>query len=507
MTMSEWTDIGRVLPVSLMVDGRPCLVVGGGTVATRKVRSLLDAGAQITVVSPDVSEDVASLAAAGSVRHIEREFEPGDIEGMFLVIVATSDEARNRDVAGLCRAGQILCGIVDKGWRDGDFVSPATLRRDELTVAVSTGGRSCRRSRMIKDSLDRHIDAVSTVDLLVLGTSHECLSIERREPLHLAGPRMAEVAALLAQVWGVHEFALLDTCNRVELHAVVSDQPEAETLLRTVLGFDRLEGGECYSFRGERALRHTAVLLAGLLSQTPGENHIVSQVKEAFAAADRAGWANSMMKEWLASALHISKDIRKGTQPLLRDFEVEDLCLDYLAAEHDGLGQDGFMVLGSGMVGRGVVERFLDRYPQATVAWCYNRNEPDMPAAWRDRVTLSTLNAMQDRLREIHALVCATGSPGHILLREDAPCFDREGEVHVVDLGVPRNVAPELDGISSDIHVADLDDLKHWYRREAADMSEIMDIARSTVDEHRDMYEKLLRGLTGETSATDGTRA
>ena len=485
-----------ILPLAVMARGRKCLVVGAGKTGFRKVLSLLDAGAEVTVVAPTAVGSLKNLFAAGKATWQRRVFNEGFLEGVFLVFAATDDPRTNSAVLAASRRRGVLCGIVDKGWQDGDFISPAVLRRTDLTVAVSTGGKSCRRSRMVKNSLNRHIHSVGTADLMVLGTSHDCLSLARREPLHLDGKRMERVGRMLTQVWGVHEFALINTCNRIELHAIVSDEPEAELLLRQVLGLNRLQDDECYRLRGVAALRHTAVLLAGLLSQTPGETHIVAQVKDAFGAAEDAGWANSMTKEWLSSCLHIAKDIRRATQPLLRASGIEDLCLDYLAARDDDPLGDGLMVLGAGVIGRGVVERFLQRYRRAPVLWGYHRNEPRVQDTWRERVQLVRLDSIREALKRVHAVVCATGGDGYVLRCEDTSHFDQGEAVHVVDLGVPRNVAPEVGDADVNVHVADLEDLKHWYRREATDMTEIMRLAGQIVEEHQDLYEKLVRGLT-----------
>ena len=86
----------RYYPVNLDVQGRGCLVVGGGGVGTRKVRTLVDCGGRVTVVSPTVTETLNRMAAAGQVRLFRREFRNHDLNGMFLVIGATDDESLNR---------------------------------------------------------------------------------------------------------------------------------------------------------------------------------------------------------------------------------------------------------------------------------------------------------------------------------------------------------------------------------------------------------------------------
>ncbi len=486
-----------VMPVSLLVHDKPCLVVGGGRIAFRKVGRLLDAGALVTVVSPDVGEEIAAILDEGRIQYMARPFQPEDLKETFLVFAATNDVGVNNAVLAACRQRDVLCCAVDRNWRDGDFVTPATVRKDELTVAVSTSGQSCRRSRMIKESLARHLDKVDSADLMIIGTSHEFLTVNEREPYHLAGKRLETMGQMLMQIWGIHEFMIVNTCNRIEIHLVAADHVETRLLLERLLGFDGLDPSGYYIKHGMEAFGHSAVLLAGLLSQTPGENHIVAQVKDAVADAVEQGWAAGMMQGWLSSALHVSKHIRAETQPLLRNFEIEDLCIDYLVAEQPEYLESPLLVLGAGVVGAGIVRRFLARAPQGSCIWCYHVNRPELADDITDRIRLCDFNALRDELSKPTSIVCATSSPGHVLHQGHAPFLDQEHEVTIVDLAMPRNVAPALDGVTSNVHVVDLDDLKHWYRREAADMSQIMECSLRLTAEHRDMYDKLTSSFQG----------
>ena len=154
------------LPVHLLTGGRTCLVVGGGRVALRKIHALLDGDARVKVVSPHVCTEVAELVAQKKLTHIVRCVEARDVEDCFLVFAATNDVAVNRQILKNCKEKGILCCCVDENWPDGEFVTPAVLRRGDLTVAVSTGGRSCREARRIKQSLDCHIRSLETANVL-----------------------------------------------------------------------------------------------------------------------------------------------------------------------------------------------------------------------------------------------------------------------------------------------------------------------------------------------------
>jgi siroheme synthase-like protein len=144
-------------PVFLNLRGRLCLVVGGGTVAWRKIRGLLESGAQISVVAPEVCPEVLAAAADGRIEVCRRVFRADDLEGVFLVYAATDAAGINARVLELARERGILAAAVDGNWRLGDFLTPARFDHAGVRVAVSSHGRSCCQSRDIKNELQRFL--------------------------------------------------------------------------------------------------------------------------------------------------------------------------------------------------------------------------------------------------------------------------------------------------------------------------------------------------------------
>jgi precorrin-2 dehydrogenase len=131
----------RYYPVCLDIKGRACLVVGGGQVGTRKVGTLLRCGARVTVVSPAVTGELARLADRGHIELRLRDYQPADLEAVFLVIGATDDQDQNRRIHQDAEAAQRLCNIVDQPDLC-NFVLPAVVAQGDLMVAISTSGRS-----------------------------------------------------------------------------------------------------------------------------------------------------------------------------------------------------------------------------------------------------------------------------------------------------------------------------------------------------------------------------
>ena len=139
-------------PVFINLSGEQCLVIGGGAVACRKIESLLSCGAVVKVISPEIIPDILRLEEQAHVKVISRAYMEGDLEGAFLVIAATDDVTTNRAVFQEASQRGILVNVVDDP-ANSNFIVPATLRRGDVSIAVSTSGSSPALARRIKSDL------------------------------------------------------------------------------------------------------------------------------------------------------------------------------------------------------------------------------------------------------------------------------------------------------------------------------------------------------------------
>src|ERR1700683_2134496 len=155
------------IPIFLDVTGRECLVAGGGEVAARKVESLLEAGARVTVVSPRVSPPLEALIARGLVTHIVRDYERGDIRGCALAYAATGDPKLHRELGAEARALGIPINVADVP-ELCTFIAPAVVKRGALQIAISTGGASPAFAARIRRELEDRFGAeyARTLDLM-----------------------------------------------------------------------------------------------------------------------------------------------------------------------------------------------------------------------------------------------------------------------------------------------------------------------------------------------------
>ena len=155
-------------PIQLEIENMPCVVIGGGSVALRKAKSLVGAGARVTVISPVLVDGLTELAEAGSICHIERGYEAGDTDGYRLVICATDDGDINRQAAREARAHGALVNVIDAP-EEGNFTVPSSVNDSPLLLTISTGGISPAFSRMMRQELTEMYGAVHGAFLARLG--------------------------------------------------------------------------------------------------------------------------------------------------------------------------------------------------------------------------------------------------------------------------------------------------------------------------------------------------
>ncbi len=501
--MRDSRPVKKTFPINAMLEGRRVLVVGGGRVGQRKVELLLASGADVLLICPTCVAELASLARNGTIRHDSRVFSDEDVQGCSLVFACTDDKHVNRHVLAAAKAARIPCCCADGNWPDGDFVTPAIIRTGDVLIAVSTSGKSCRQSRLIKDNLRKHLDSIESSDLLVLGTSHDYLNAEARAPYHLLLREREAIGEMIRQVWGVHEFFILNTCNRIEVVAAVSKEVGTSGILRRLLHFDQLSPDLYYMKHGFEAFSHLCLVTAGMDSQTPGEFHVVSQMKEAVDEAVTFGWAGSIIRELGDAALHVSKDIRHEVEPLLDIAEIEEVALRYLDAEIPKRPSCRVLVIGTGMVGKGLVAGF--RMRGCACVWAYHRNVPVLSAEEAGTIEVVQLNSLAHVLPKVDVIVSAVNVQEPILTVALHKNMLNPDGVVMVDLGMPRNIDQDFDACGKSVQVSDLDALKRWYRTANGTLGKVLEVCGSILKEHRDIYERMRRSIQGTESQQESS--
>ena len=187
----------------LRLTGRRCLVIGAGSVGLEKIEGLLAADAVVHVIAPEACPEVAELAASGDVEWTQRHFQPGDLEGHFLAIAATSDTETNIQVFDEAERRAMLCNVVDEPPLSS-FILPAIVRQGPIAIAISTAGASPALAKRMK-----------------------------REIGEIFGPEHAELAWILNDVRGWAKATLPTYDDRKAFfEGIVNGDPDPVALLR-----------------------------------------------------------------------------------------------------------------------------------------------------------------------------------------------------------------------------------------------------------------------------------
>jgi precorrin-2 dehydrogenase/sirohydrochlorin ferrochelatase len=171
----------RYYPANLDVQNRECLVVGGGSVGERKVKTLLECGALVTVVTLAATEHIQDLASEGRIKLETREYEFSDLEGKFLVIGATDNEALNEKVSKDAGERGLLCNIADRP-ASCTFVLPAIARQGDLMIAISTSNKSPAVARRIRETLEKQFGPEYNTLLTLMGAIRQKLLAQGKSP-------------------------------------------------------------------------------------------------------------------------------------------------------------------------------------------------------------------------------------------------------------------------------------------------------------------------------------
>ena len=168
-------------PINLDVQDKDCLVVGGGGVGERKVKTLLECGARVTVVTIHATEGLHALATEGRINLKTRAYEPSDLEGTFLVIGATDSEETNEKISEDAARRGLLVNIADRP-AACNFVLPAIVRQGALLIAISTSNKSPAVARRIRQNLEGEFGPEYAVLLNLMGAIRQKLLSQAKSP-------------------------------------------------------------------------------------------------------------------------------------------------------------------------------------------------------------------------------------------------------------------------------------------------------------------------------------
>ena len=164
----------KYYPIYLDIRDKLCVVIGGGFVAERKVISLLDAGARVTLVSPETTSSLNDMAIAGRIMFKKRPYQDGDLDGAFMAYAATGDKDVNSLVVSEGRKKGVLCNVINAADMC-DFIVPSVVERGDLLIAISTCGASPAFAKRLRNELQERYGAEYAVFLDIMAAIRQKL--------------------------------------------------------------------------------------------------------------------------------------------------------------------------------------------------------------------------------------------------------------------------------------------------------------------------------------------
>ena len=206
----------KLYPLNLNIENKSCVVVGGGEVALRKIRGLLEAGALVKVIAPEVCAGVEELSKRGEITLVREKFSDEMFGDELILIAATDNPEVNRQAAELARQKKILVNVANGS---GDFDVPSRIRRDDFLLTISTGANSPAFSRFVRQMLEVELDENFGAGLKII--SERRREVKRLLPNHKAR-KIFWQRVLTREVWEMLKAGELDRLEEKINHALKS---------------------------------------------------------------------------------------------------------------------------------------------------------------------------------------------------------------------------------------------------------------------------------------------
>jgi glutamyl-tRNA reductase len=333
--------------------------------------------------------------------------------------------------------------------------------------------------------------------LFLLGASHHTAPIELREKLALTPDKMAAFCQRLRQLSGLREFAVLNTCNRIEFYGVAETAEAIERLQTDFCAFQGFPPSEFSGIRqhalGREAVQHLLEVSSGLDSQMLGETEILGQVKGAYADAQSRATVGPILNRVFQKTFQYAKYVRTHTALTEGQISVANVAVDLAQKIFGELKRSQILLLGAGDIGEKTAKAFLSRGANSlTVA--SRTFERAMELARTLDATAMPFENFSQHLSEFDVVVCSTAAPASVVTRTDVAAAMKKRPAQplfLIDLALPRDVAPEVAG-HENVFVYNLDDLAKIAEENLAARTSEVKKAREILREKSDALWKQL---------------
>ena len=368
---------------------------------------------------------------------------------------------------------------------------PSSFIQDDLKVSIHSNGRTDRKVRALKEYLIRQTESLSDMTLLVVGTDHNLMNLNDREPYHLQSPKYEVIAEQLSSVAGLQEFFVLNTCNRVEVYAIASRAQKTVQVVCKILNFDHLQEEQYYIKYDSNAFSHMCLVMSGLLSQIPGESHVVQQMKKSIDGAKQNKLVGGLLQQVFDNCLFVSKNVRQKTTSMMGQFEIEDLSAKYAHESAKHITNKSILILGAGVVGQGLIERALLHNPKE-IRVVYRVNKPNLSKFIGMNISAHQIEELNDILPFADTIFSAVSTSRFILHSTHIPYFKKNTPVLILDVCVPRSVDHHIQNESHNVCIADIEVLKKWYLSVMLNLDAVKKVGLEEINNRIGRYEKIL---------------
>lgn len=300
--------------------------------------------------------------------------------------------------------------------------------------------------------------------LFLLGASHHTVPLAVRERLALDATRAAALAARLSQTPGISEFALLNTCNRVELYGVAEAEASVESLRAAVAETTGCSPAELEGVlqlrQNHDAISHLFAVASGLDSQIVGETEILGQVKGAYDAALARRWTGPVLNRVFQKTFQAAKHVRTHTRIGEGQISVASVAVDLAGKIYGDLSSVNVLVVGAGDIGLKTVQAFQSRGAKSITVASRTLSKAEEAAASAGGWAAS-LAELPEILAAADVVASSTAAPGFVLPQPMiATAMKRRAArpLFLIDLALPRDIDPAASGLPN-VFLYNLDDL------------------------------------------------
>lgn len=300
--------------------------------------------------------------------------------------------------------------------------------------------------------------------LFLLGASHHTAPLELREKIALAGEKLDALRDQLRTLPGLPEFAVLNTCNRVEIYGVAAEDGVMDRLQAALCALSDMDPAVFSRIRlqllDRTAVQHVLEVAAGLDSQMVGETEILGQIKGAYAAAQTSGTTGPVLNRMFQKTFQAAKHVRTNTAIGEGQISVASVAVDLALKIFGNLARCHVLVLGAGEIGEKTARAFQSR-GAGTMTVTSRRIARAEELAREFGAQAVAFDRMQEMLPAADVAVCSTAAPEPVVTRAMAAATMKRRAARplfFIDLAMPRNIAPDVASLPN-VFLYNLDDL------------------------------------------------